>query len=580
MKGWNSPLSKKGLSVSVSFKEDDSSPVKPRPPKPQDSALNTTGDSVHSKLNNIEPDPSSVGSDDFQEFESYQSQQSQKIGVPHSGTSDSIAEGQFKGTPSMTSSGYGSQAVSTLTLSSEDSLSLRSNDDSEVTRARKSGIEHASSGESDGDEAVQVQSVINTNKDDEKSLKSEDSQATLNAEVETESTDSLDSQKEVVDVGVKMIDILNVEETSKDNSVDKNRLESTGFEASKIDQTEVQANKNRLDSAIFEVKEKDKIELPVDSLAVKVVAKDVEKISLSTDSDEDDDVILPDSLKLHISEEDLRENGENKNDKQGIEVNKKLKEGHIKDSAVKGDKVISLPEQNESRNKLGEETKNPAGNLSVAESDRDKHLFETAAGHVPVNKLHDDSKSVSASHNIMSDKQDDVLQSVDTSVASADTSVDIHNSDRLPSASDSSSMGSRGVLGSDSIDPYSLEAMDELERLGAEFGEDNSEFLSVDEKFDNSSLNQGNKSLTQTEKKKLDESLTQNEKEKLDESLGAYGHTLPKSQSTPKGAKGGNQRPVSCIGLSQKEVNEAFHKASNRLSGDFSDTVSGKYKIF
>ena len=574
------------LSVYVSFKEDDS-PVKPRPPKPLDSALTTTKDAVHTKLNNIiEPDPSSIGSDDFQEFESYQSQQIQKIGVPHSGTSDSIAEGQFKGTPSMTSSGYGSQAVSTLTLSSEDSLSLRSNDDSEATRARKSGIEHASSGESDGDETVQAQggisisqggislsqSGIDVNKDDEKSLKSEDSQATLNVEAETESTDSFDSQKEVVDVdvGVKMVDILSIEERHKDNSFDNKRLESTGFEASRNDQAEVEVDNKRLESTVFEMNVDDKTEQEVDRLAVSEVTKDVEKMSLSTDSDEDDDVIVPESLMLHISEEDLRENGEKEDDKLGIQSKDNLMLGNIEDIVVKGDEVKPLPDQKESLNKIDKDkTEETADRLSEAESDRDTDLVETAAGHVPVNKLHDDFNSVSAtSHNKMSDKQVDMLESMDTSVASADISVDAPNLNRLPSTSDSSSMGSRGVLGSDSIDPYSLEAMDELERLGEECGEDNSEFLSIDEKFDSSSVSHGNKSLTETEK------------EKLDESLGVYGHTIPKSQSTPKGAKGGNQRPVSCIGLSQKEINEAFHKASSRLSGDFSDTVSGELTQF
>lgn len=47
-----------------------------------------------------------------------------------SSTADSLAEAPIKNyTPSMTSSGYGSQAVSTLTLSSEDSLSIKSIED-------------------------------------------------------------------------------------------------------------------------------------------------------------------------------------------------------------------------------------------------------------------------------------------------------------------------------------------------------------------------------------------------------------------------------------------------------------------
>ncbi|XP_041360770.1 kinesin-like protein KIF13A isoform X2 [Gigantopelta aegis] len=95
--------------------------------------------------------------DDFQDFESYQSQQmsrSHKDGtltlnhMTHSSTNDSIAEGHGKsGTPSMTSSGYGSQAVSTLTLSSEDSLSVKSieENDGKTRTAQKSGsVENSS----------------------------------------------------------------------------------------------------------------------------------------------------------------------------------------------------------------------------------------------------------------------------------------------------------------------------------------------------------------------------------------------------------------------------------------------------
>jgi hypothetical protein len=82
----------------------------------------------------IEPEPNSVSSEDFQDFESYQSHQppmeanpsnSTAEEIPHSSTNDSLAEIQGKMfTPSLVSSGYGSQAVSMLTLSSEDSLSI------------------------------------------------------------------------------------------------------------------------------------------------------------------------------------------------------------------------------------------------------------------------------------------------------------------------------------------------------------------------------------------------------------------------------------------------------------------------
>ncbi|PNF28377.1 hypothetical protein B7P43_G17067 [Cryptotermes secundus] len=72
---------------------------------------------------------------EFSEFESYQgecpqSKQHQlvKTTLPNSRTLDSLSELQVTkmGTPSTTSSGYGSQAVSSTNLSSEDSMSIRS----------------------------------------------------------------------------------------------------------------------------------------------------------------------------------------------------------------------------------------------------------------------------------------------------------------------------------------------------------------------------------------------------------------------------------------------------------------------
>ena len=84
----------------------------------------------------------SIGSDDFQEFESYQENQDTSFppanpaeteaarsdSITHSSTNESLVDAQAAKsfTPSMSSSGYGSQAVSTQTLSSEDSTSVRS----------------------------------------------------------------------------------------------------------------------------------------------------------------------------------------------------------------------------------------------------------------------------------------------------------------------------------------------------------------------------------------------------------------------------------------------------------------------
>ena len=80
-------------------------------------------------------------SDDFTEFESYQENQTSQFPLTatdagntrsdtmtHSSTNESLTDIQAAKsfTPSMSSSGYGSQAVSTQTLSSEDSASVRS----------------------------------------------------------------------------------------------------------------------------------------------------------------------------------------------------------------------------------------------------------------------------------------------------------------------------------------------------------------------------------------------------------------------------------------------------------------------
>lgn len=112
----------------------------------------------------IEPEPNSVSSDDFQDFESYQSQQpSQEVlpanstseEMPHSSTNESLTEIQGKNfTPSLVSSGYGSQAVSMLTLSSEDSLSIRSIEDNteghkDSRGSQKGSVEQSSESEED-----------------------------------------------------------------------------------------------------------------------------------------------------------------------------------------------------------------------------------------------------------------------------------------------------------------------------------------------------------------------------------------------------------------------------------------------
>ena len=117
----------------------------------------------------------SPASDDFQEFESYQPapQTTSSVSAPqkipvtsstthtdsitHSSTSDSLTDVPVKNfTPSMTSSGYDSQAVSTHTLSSEDSSSLRSMSIEEVQdemAARNKSIEKSDSSSSEHEES-------------------------------------------------------------------------------------------------------------------------------------------------------------------------------------------------------------------------------------------------------------------------------------------------------------------------------------------------------------------------------------------------------------------------------------------
>ncbi|XP_012944939.1 centrosome-associated protein 350 [Aplysia californica] len=89
------------------------------------------GDVVRRKLD-PEADAGSLDSDDFADMEGEQGPASGKgnklgLNMTPSSTADSLADTHGKGyTASMTSSGYGSQAVSTLTLSSEDSASIKS----------------------------------------------------------------------------------------------------------------------------------------------------------------------------------------------------------------------------------------------------------------------------------------------------------------------------------------------------------------------------------------------------------------------------------------------------------------------
>ncbi|XP_078332068.1 kinesin-like protein KIF13A isoform X4 [Crassostrea virginica] len=128
-----------------------------------------------SQTSKIEADPHSEESVDFQEFEAYHPcEEDHKTatsdGIARSGTNDSLADVQCKNfTPSLVSSGYGSQAVSMLTLSSEDSLSIKSIEDNlETNKDSKGGQKGSSeqtSSDSDNDENREGSNRLSTGSD-------------------------------------------------------------------------------------------------------------------------------------------------------------------------------------------------------------------------------------------------------------------------------------------------------------------------------------------------------------------------------------------------------------------------------
>ncbi|XP_070208560.1 kinesin-like protein KIF13A isoform X2 [Littorina saxatilis] len=188
----------------------------------------------------MDPDTRSIDSDDYQEFESYQSQQLKGNGkdhsVPHpaaaavtctqitpSSTTDSFAEAPgVKGyTPSMTSSGYGSQAVSTLTLSSDDSISVKSMEEQPENAGTKSGtgtaanLKRSSTGASDSD--AEDGSSDKTSKSAGEEEEEEEREGAENAEENTEENVKENAEE-------------NVKENAEDSSAsgDKSAASSSG----------------------------------------------------------------------------------------------------------------------------------------------------------------------------------------------------------------------------------------------------------------------------------------------------------------------------------------------------------------
>ncbi|ESO83151.1 hypothetical protein LOTGIDRAFT_133948, partial [Lottia gigantea] len=180
-------------------------------------------------------------SDDFQEFESFQSQQtrvqSSMNNMTHSSTNDSLVEGQTKSyTPSMTSSGYASQAVSTLTLSSEDSMSIKSieeHGDGKGKKMRQKSASTETSSETEPFFQSNDPKLDNQTKNSEADTKDlENGQKTSDGKETTESESSIEkdaNNPEMKKESEKTIDIKesqNVEsESSKAESSSVNALE-------------------------------------------------------------------------------------------------------------------------------------------------------------------------------------------------------------------------------------------------------------------------------------------------------------------------------------------------------------------
>ncbi|WAR16223.1 KI13A-like protein [Mya arenaria] len=438
----------------------------------------------------VEPEPSSSTSDDFQDFESYESQQqsanatqkqvdfepTKPTAISHSTTCDSIAESQGKGyTASMTSSGYGSQAVSTLTLSSEDSLSLRSNEENDNSKAaRKQGIEHTSSGESDGDE---------------------NGQGYRDTEGQGHSVNS-----------------------SLDSSEEKDIALETG-EGRKTDDGRAKLGEDVIASASNDTLENMDEDQNVDDRLT--IVDDVEKISLKSDLTDDsgENGNTGEGVSLHISEEDLS------------------------------------VQPNPSNKQISQENVQCHDNVKIDVNDSETNVRE-------VDSVEDDvSKNATiADAEIKTDE-----------VSGGQSSAE--NVSKSFKGSDSSSNTSRGPVHSDSIDPYSLEAMEELERLGDEFGPDNSEFT----------MNEtGNNLGGEMDKSGRVGGTTPKRTKGLNDSFSKCDLDIkPEHQSTPK-ARGGcrrdgirsepRQRPVSCIVTSGNDLLEcSLQERNKRSSMDFSD---------
>ncbi|KAL3888334.1 hypothetical protein ACJMK2_000704 [Sinanodonta woodiana] len=514
--------------------EEEDSPVRPMPPI------------------KIEPDPHSVCSDDFQEFESYHSQQSQKqeadkddTSIPHSGTNESLAEIQTKNyTPSMASSGYGSQAVSTLTLSSEDSLSLRSSEDNmesvkDKMARRSQMLGQTSSVESDlGEDEIHASQQEEESHNAQKQEQSHAAQTTDESHVtqkekEVDKSDAAQKENETSFI-VEVTESKNVLSQTSKVAMEDNR------ESLKETKTEAQSNASQI---IKEDTKKDKMppiitvmNAEVKSNALQTKEADIKKYSCPEQSIFDDDIEEEESeisdkfLDLHISEEDLRidpSNNEMGGDKVQIPLatDDSKNRTKVSENLPKGidNSDVHKVSSNSDIHKGSDSLKNPSKDGVISEKQRESKL----------DSAHDKSlQNVFSDKSAMQNNQYKDNISVrtgrDDSLSKTNTSV----------VSESSSGYSRSLVHSESFDPYSEEAMEELERLGEDDGPDNSEFLSIDDRNDSN--------LSTTGSTLLERSSTKSEN--IEDRL----HIRPENQSTPKSAVGlgsseKRPRPVSCL---------------------------------
>ncbi|XP_076456377.1 kinesin-like protein KIF13A [Babylonia areolata] len=196
----------------------------------------------------MEPDTQSIDSDDFTEFKSYQEKEEptasskETAGPPAaapvtctaitpSSTTDSLTEAPAKGyTPSMTSSGYGSQAVSTLTLSSDDSISVKSMEEPSEGATANSTNAAAAKAASHGvtGNNKRASTGASTDSDAEDGAGSEDKTEALIEESEDEEGEEEEEEgkRAVVSAeeerGVEAVDVEQAsEEEVKDTSQDK-----------------------------------------------------------------------------------------------------------------------------------------------------------------------------------------------------------------------------------------------------------------------------------------------------------------------------------------------------------------------